>query len=250
MEEKRVQKIIAEMGLASRRKADEMILEGRVTVNGQVATLGQKADPSRDHIKVDGKLLTGGPERKVYYAFHKPRLVMSTLDDPGGRPCIADFLKRIKARVYPVGRLDFDSEGLLLLTNDGDFAHAVLHPTKKLPKTYHVKVKGVLDEAQIEQLEKGIYLDDGKTAPAKIKPMRKTKENSWVEVVLHEGKKRQIRRMMMRVGHPVIKLLRVKVGSIKIDGLAPGEMRTLAPEEIEAIMLNNTAASGTKAGRR
>ena len=231
----RLQKIMADLGIASRRKAEAMIEEGRVTVNGQVAELGQKADPELDHIKLDGKLLTRRPGPRVYYAFHKPKGVISTLEDPQERSTVADYLGCVKARVYPVGRLDFDSEGLLLLTNDGDFTQAVLHPSKKIPKVYQVKVKGVLSEEDIAALEKGIWLEDGKTAPAKVKKLKKTKENSWVEITIHEGKKRQIRRMLTRVGHSVVRLIRVKVGGIELGALGPGEMRPLTQKEIEKI---------------
>jgi len=193
--EQRLQKIIAEMGLASRRKAEEFILEGRVTVNGKVATIGMKADPSKDHIKVDGKLLFK-PEKKVYFILNKPRGVVTSMSDPEGRPTVHDFVRGIRQRVFPVGRLDYDSEGLLLLTNDGEFAHAVLHPSKKIPKTYLVKIKGNLEDESIEKLRKGIRLDRTVTAPAKVKRLRKTESNSWIEMVIYEGKKRQIRRML------------------------------------------------------
>src|SRR4030066_318062 len=147
--EKRLQKILSEMGITSRRKAEDLIFEGRVTVNGRIATIGTKAGPVKDHIKVDGKLLIK-PEPKVYIMFNKPKNVVTSLHDPEGRPTVKDFLKGVKYRVFPVGRLDYDSEGLLLLTNDGDFAHAVLHPSKKISKTYLVKVKGILEEDKIE----------------------------------------------------------------------------------------------------
>ena len=231
----RLQKVMADLGIASRRKSEEIIQEGRVTVNGDVADVGLKVDPDLDHIKLDGKLITRRPGPKVYYAFHKPRGVVSTLEDPQERPCVGDYLTRIKARVYPIGRLDFDSEGLLLLTNDGEFTHSVLHPSKKIPKVYQVKIKGVLSDQDIEALEKGMYLEDGKTAPAKVKKLRKAKENSWVEMVIHEGKKRQIRRMLHRVGHDVLRLVRVKVAGIELSGIAPGEMRPLTMKELERI---------------
>lgn len=246
----RLQKILAELGIASRRKAEAMIEEGRVMVNGKMAEIGQKADPELDHIKLDGKLLTRRPGPKVYYAFHKPRNVVSTLEDPQERPTVGDYLRRIKARVYPIGRLDYDSEGLLLLTNDGDFTQTVLHPTKKTPKVYQVKVKGVLSDEDIAVLEKGMYLEDGKTAPAKVRKMKKTRENSWVEITIHEGKKRQIRRMLYRVGHSVLRLMRVKVGGIEIGGLAPGEMRPLTQKEIERIWLKKTAGVAAPAKRK
>lgn len=152
--EKRLQKILSEMGIASRRKAEEIILEGRITVNGRIAELGTKADPAKDHIKLDGKLLTRR-EPKTYIIFNKPRNVVTSLQDPEGRTTVKDFLRGVKYRVYPVGRLDYDSEGLLLLTNDGDFANAVLHPSKKISKTYLVKVKGIPEEGGLVKLRKG-----------------------------------------------------------------------------------------------
>jgi len=232
--EQRLQKILAQMGIASRRKAEEMISEGRVTVNGQIATIGMKVDPSRDHIRVNGKLFLR-PEPKVYVMLNKPRHVVTSLYDPEGRPTIKDFLKGIKFRVFPVGRLDYDSEGLLLLTNDGDFAHAVLHPSKKIPKTYSVKVKGVLGDEEMEKLRKGIRLGDGMTAPAKVKIMRKTEKNSWLEMTLYEGKKRQVRRMLDKVGHPVLKLERIGIDGIKLGNLKPGIYRYLTPDEVNKI---------------
>jgi len=232
--EQRLQKIIAEMGLASRRKAEEIILEGRVTVNGKVATIGMKADTLKDHIKVDGKLLFR-PEKKVYFVFNKPRGVVTSMSDPEGRPTVHDFLKGIKQRVYPVGRLDFDSEGMLLITNDGEFAHAVLHPSKKIPKTYLVKIKGMIDDESIEKLRKGIRLDRTITAPAKVRRWRKIENNSWLEMVIYEGKKRQIRRMLERVGHSVIRLMRIRINGIEMGALRPGECRQISSEEMRIL---------------
>lgn len=232
--EERLQKIIAEMGIASRRKAEELIVEGRVTVNGKVALIGMKADPLKDHIKVDGRLLASA-EKKVYFILNKPRGVMTSLGDPQGRPTVLDFLRDIKQRVFPVGRLDYDSEGLLLLTNDGELAHAILHPSKKIPKTYLVKVKGVLEEEDLERLRTGIRLDRGLTAPAKVKPMRKTENNSWLEMTIHEGKKRQIRRMLEKVGHPVMRLMRIRIDGIEMGRLEPGKHRRLTLQELARI---------------
>jgi 23S rRNA pseudouridine2605 synthase len=232
--EKRIQKILAEIGIASRRKAEEMIIEGRVTVNGKVATIGMKADLNRDHIKLNGKLLIR-PEPKVYLIVNKPKGVVTSLHDPEGRPTIKDFLKGVKYRVFPVGRLDYDSEGLLLLTNDGNFTYAVLHPSKKIPKTYLVKVREVLEDDEIEKLRKGIRLEDGVTAPAKVKRIRKTEHNSWLEITLHEGKKRQIRRMLDKVGHPVLKLKRIRINGIELGNLESGKYRYLMPDEVDKI---------------
>lgn len=232
--EERLQKILAKMGIASRRAAEEIILEGRVTVNGKAATIGMKADPSKDHIKLDGKLLTK-PEPKVYLMINKPKGVITTLSESEERPAIRDFLKKIKYRIFPVGRLDYDSEGLLLLTNDGDFAHAILHPSKKIPKTYHVKIKGVLEDNDIEKLKRGVKLKDGATSPSKVKKLRKAEENSWIEITIYEGRKRQVRRMLEKVGHPVLKLKRVRINGIELGNLAPGEIRYLTSEEVNKI---------------
>ena len=186
---KRLQKILSEMGISSRRKAEEIILEGRITVNGKIATLGTKADLAKDHIKVDGKLLVR-PEPRVYIMLNKPKNVVTSLHDPEGRPTVKDLLKGVKYRVFPVGRLDFDSEGLLLLTNDGDFAQAVLHPSKKISKTYLVKVKGDPEEKRMDKLRSGVRLEEGLTAPARVKKIRTTENNSWLEITIHEGKEK------------------------------------------------------------
>lgn len=236
--ERRLQKILSEMGIASRRKSEELILEGRVTVNGRVAVIGSKADPLRDYIKLDGKLVAGPSHkasRKVYLMFNKPRNVVTTLFDPEGRPAVKDYLQEIKYRVFPVGRLDFDSEGLLLLTNDGDFANAVLHPSREIPKTYLVKVKGDMKEETLNRLRAGVRLEDGVTMPAKAKKLRKSENNSWIEMTIYEGKRRQIRRMLEKVGHPVLKLKRTSINGLKLGSLKPGEMRHLTTEELHTM---------------
>src|SRR5512136_2062623 len=233
--EERIQKIMAAAGIASRRAAEEIILEGRVRVNGAVVTeLGAKADPDRDHIKVDGKLINP-KQPKTYLMLNKPVGCVTTMFDPEGRPTVTELLKGVRVRVYPVGRLDFDTEGLLLLTNDGDFAYRVTHPSHELPKTYQVKVKGVLEDRQIEHLEQGVFLKDGKTAPARVKKLRKEEANSWVEITIHEGRKRQVRRMIDHTGHSVIKLKRVRVGNLGIGDLPLGSFRHLTPDEVKAL---------------
>ncbi|RJQ16391.1 MAG: rRNA pseudouridine synthase [Nitrospiraceae bacterium] len=232
--EERLQKILAKCGIASRRKAEEMILEGLVKVNGAPATLGMKADLDRDHIKVRGKLIRN-VESKVYLIFNKPEKCLTSMADSEGRPTVKDFLKGVRAHVFPVGRLDYNSEGLLILTNDGDLANAILHPSKKIPKTYLVKVDGFLEDKDVSRLEKGIRLDDGMTAPAKVKKIKKTEANSWIEMTIHEGRKRQIRRMLERVGHPVIKLRRTRINGISLGRLELGAIRYLTPEEIEKL---------------
>lgn len=232
--QERLQKILSRCGIASRRKVEEMILEGRVSVNGVVATLGMKADITRDHIKVDGKLIKG-TEPLVYLIFNKPKGCITSLYDPEGRPTVKDYLRGVRAKVYPVGRLDYNSEGLLILTNDGELSDAILHPGHKIPKTYHVKVDGFLEEKDILKLQKGIRLEDGVTAPAKVGLIRKTNANSWLEITIHEGRKRQIRRMFERIGHPVIKLKRVRIDGIELGNLPPGNFRYLTPEEVKRL---------------
>ncbi len=233
--QERLQKIISAAGVASRRAAEQLITEGRVRVNGTVVTeLGTKADPSKDHIKVDGKLIN--PKQPlIYIMLNKPAGYVTTMSDPEGRPTVQDLLKGVKARVYPVGRLDYNTEGLLLLTNDGEFAHLITHPRHEFPKTYLAKVKGVLEDRQINELEKGIYLDDGRTAPAKLKKKSKEEANSWVEITIHEGRKRQVRRMFDRVGHSVIKLKRIKTGNLLLGDLHEGAFRYLTPSEVKAL---------------
>ncbi|HHN65689.1 MAG TPA: rRNA pseudouridine synthase [Nitrospirae bacterium] len=234
--EERIQKILAKAGIASRRKAEELILEGRVLVNGQVATLGMKADMEKDYIKVDGKLVIK-PEPKTYAMLNKPKGFLTTLEDPQGRPTIKELIKGIRYRVYPVGRLDFNSEGLLILTNDGELAYRLIHPSYKVPKTYLVKVKGIVEEKDLNKLRKGIMLEDGMTAPARIRRIRmpKTERNSWLEITIHEGKKRQIRRMFQRIRHPVLKLKRIRIDGISLGNLPPGQWRYLSPEEIQKL---------------
>ncbi|SLM48658.1 Ribosomal large subunit pseudouridine synthase B [Nitrospira japonica] len=233
--EVRLQKLIAGTGLASRRKSEALISAGRVTVNGKVVTeLGTKVDPGRDHVKVDGKHLSAA-QPFVYLLLHKPKNVMSTLDDPGGRTTVKDYLHGVSVRVFPVGRLDFDSEGLMLLTNNGDLSQALLHPRYHVPKTYLIKIKGVATDDEIVQLERGVKLEDGMTSPAIVKKIKKAEQNSWLEVTIREGRKHQVRRMLETVGHRVIKLMRVKMGPLALGDLAPGEFRFLTDREANAL---------------
>jgi 23S rRNA pseudouridine2605 synthase len=233
--EERIQKIISAAGVTSRRAAEALITEGRVKVNGKVVTeLGTKADASKDHIKVDGKLINP-KQTPTYIMLNKPSGFVTTLSDPEGRPTVQDLLKGVKTRVYPVGRLDYNTEGLLLLTNDGDFAHLITHPKHEFPKTYLAKVKGVLEDGMIDMLERGVFLQDGKTAPARIKKVRKEEANSWVEITIHEGRKRQVRRMFDHVGRSVIKLKRVKTGTLTLGDLPEGSFRHLTLDEVNAL---------------
>lgn len=236
----RLQKIIAHAGVASRRAAESMIREGRVTVNGRVVTeLGTRADPRHDHVKVDGKLLTGAEPHR-YILLYKPREVASTVNDPEGRPTVIDLVKGVRERIYPVGRLDYQSEGLLLLTNDGKLAYEVTHPKHGSVKTYHVKVRGVADERLVGKLERGITIDGKRTVPCEIRRMKTTGRgeeagNSWYEVKLREGRNQQIRKMFKAIGHPVMKLRRVAIGPIADPSLEPGEWRELTKNEVRML---------------
>ncbi len=243
----RLQKIISAAGVTSRRAAETLIAEGRVRVNGKVVTeLGTKADPSKDHIKVDGKLIN--PQQPpTYLMLNKPAGYVTTMSDPEGRPTVQDLLKGVKTRVYPVGRLDYNTEGLLLLTNDGDFAHLITHPKHEFPKTYLAKIKGVLDDRMIGQLEDGMFLADGKTAPARVRKIRKEEANSWVEITIHEGRKRQVRRMFDHIGRSVIKLKRTRTGSLPLGDLPEGRFRHLTPDEVRS--LRETAEKTDVTGR-
>ena len=238
MTQERLQKIIAAAGITSRRKAEQLISSGQVEVNGQVVTeLGSKADPERDHIRVAGKLLHG-PEHHVYLLLNKPKGFVTTAADPEGRPTVMALLHGLKTRVYPVGRLDYASEGLLLLTNDGDLANNLTRAASHVPKTYLVKVSGRPSDEGIAKLRSGVTLREPgkapvKTAPAKIHLTRDA-PNPWYEVTLIEGRNRQIRRMFEEIGHHVEKIKRVRYGPLELD-VAPGEYRRLQPEEVRQL---------------
>lgn len=227
----RLQKIIARAGIASRRKAETLILEGAVTVNGEtVRTLGTQADLERDHIKVKGKLIR--PERLEYYMLNKPRGVLCSVKDPEGRQVVTDLV-RSSARLYPAGRLDYNSEGLIVLTNDGELARRITEGGK-LSKVYQVKVKDQPEEAGLERLRKGLTIDGVRMQASKVRIL-KPGNNSWYEVELTEGKNRQLRRMFERIGHPVMKLRRVAIGKLKLGKLPPGAYRELTGEEIRQL---------------
>ena len=234
----RLQKIIAAAGIASRRKAEALITAGVVSVNGQLVTeLGAKADPERDHVRVNGKLLRGA-QRPIYLLMNKPKGYVTTVSDPEGRPTVMDLLRGVSARLYPVGRLDYGSEGLLLLTNDGDLAAKLMKASSRVPKTYLVKVAGIPSTESLARLRAGVFIpsDRGrrtKTAPAKIRLIREA-DNPWYEVVLTEGKNRQIRRMFEEIGHHVEKIRRVRYGPLELD-VPPGEVRRLEPKEIARL---------------
>jgi 23S rRNA pseudouridine2605 synthase len=231
MAEERLQKILSRAGVTSRRKAEEYMLAGRVTVNGQIITeLGAKADLSRDHIKVDGKLLHA-PRSLVYLMLNKPKSVMTTMEDPEGRETVTSLLRGVRERVYPVGRLDYASEGLLLLTNDGEFANAITSARNHVEKVYVVKANGTLTDAQEQEFRDGVFVEGRKTAPAKLKRIKEG-ENPWYEVRLIEGRTNQIRNMFKHFGVLVEKLRRVKIGFLKLD-VPPGEFRRLTPVEVD-----------------
>lgn len=231
MPEERLQKILASAGIASRRKAEELILAGRVSVNGETMTqLGSKADISIDKVKVDGRVLSA-PKHHLYLAFNKPKNVVSTVHDPEGRPTVLTFFKGFQDRLYPIGRLDYASEGLLLLTNDGNFANKMMSPASHVTKTYLVKVNGPLLTEQEEQFRHGIPMHGRKTAPAGLKLIRKG-INPWYEVKLIEGRQNQIRIMFKHFGRLVEKLKRVKIGFLDLGSLKPGAYRTLTGAEV------------------
>ena len=234
MPEERLQKILANAGVASRRKAEEIIVEGRVTVNGATVTeLGSKADPGRDYIKVDGRLIHQ-PEHFLYIALHKPDNVVSTASDPQRRTTVLDLVEGVKARVYPVGRLDYHSTGLILLTNDGEFANAITASKSHVQKTYLVKTKGQLTPEEEEQFRTGIPLSGKRTSPAGLRLIRRG-DNPWYEVRLIEGRNQQIRIMFKHFGHLVEKIRRVRIGGVELGTLKPGEFRLLTPEEVRKL---------------
>ncbi len=243
MPEERLQKILSQAGVTSRRQAEKYIVEGRVSVNGAVVTeLGSKADLERDHIKVDGRLIHA-PKHRVYIALHKPNNTVTTVSDPQHRTTVMELIRGVKERVYPVGRLDYHSEGLLLLTNDGDLANAITSASTHLPKTYLVKTNGALSADQEEKFRQGVPLSGRRTMPAGLKMVHDA-ENPWYEVRLYEGRNNQIRLMFRHFGRLVEKLRRVRIGPIDLGALKPGEFRYLSAEELHK--LQRAVRGGTK----
>ena len=236
----RLQKLIAAAGIASRRHAEDLITSGKVTINGKVITeLGTKADPAKDHIKVNGKLINPllSGQQKVHVLLNKPRGYLSSVSDPEGRPLVTELLPPSLGRIYPVGRLDFNTEGLLLLTNDGDFTNFITAARNRVEKVYEAKVKGVPPETAIERLRRGVVLEDGtRTAPAKIKLLDETDSNSWFEISLHQGRNQQIRRMFDLIGYSVVKLRRVRIGFLVDEKLKTGYWRLLSDVEVKRLM--------------
>ena len=246
----RLQKVLAQAGVSSRRAAERLIVEGRVSVNGAVVSkLGTKVDPDRDAIKVDGKRIGAPPSGRTYLALHKPRGVVTTLSDPEGRPTVKDFLRGIKTRVYPVGRLDFASEGLLILTDDGPLARDLMHPSRGVEKTYLVKVAGQPPPEVLARLCRGIPLDGKRTGPAKARIVRRG-DNAWVEVTIGEGRNRQVRRMFQAVGHPVQRLRRLAYGGVSLGRLPVGQMRLLTAQEVAELVRATGQVAAKHAARR
>jgi 23S rRNA pseudouridine2605 synthase len=236
----RLNKLIADSGLASRRHADRMIEEGQVTVNGKrVYELGIKVDPAHDHILVNGKPLKK-PLENIYVLFNKPKGVLTTMEDPLGRPTIADYLEKVPGRVFPVGRLDWDSEGLLLLTNDGEFANKVTHPKAEVTKTYMVKVDGQPTEKDLQKLMRGVTIVGGKVAAKHIEKLKRNEGSDkydWYKMVITEGKNRQIRQMFEKIGFDVLKLQRVAIGRLRIGNVERGELVFLNDAAVERVFL-------------
>lgn len=236
----RLQKLISGAGLASRRQAEKWITEGRVFVNGKAVTeLGAKADPERDTIRVDGQLLTKAAE--VYYALYKPKGVLSTLRDPEGRPTVVDYVRGIAERIYPIGRLDYNTEGLLLLTNDGKLANLLAHPSSEIEKEYEVKIKGQLPPSVLEAFRNGVPLEDGMTAPAQAAAHFDVKTGiTTLQLVIHEGRNRQVRRMCEHFGYRVHNLKRARYAFLTLQGLKRGSYRKLTEAEVRQLYAQAT----------
>ena len=260
-EKSRLQKILASCGVASRRKAEEMILQGRIAVNGRTAKLGDSALPGKDLITLDGEKISL-PESKCYLALHKPRGFVTTMKDEQGRRCVAMLVEDIGERVYPVGRLDKDSEGLLLMTNDGEFANMVAHPKRHIAKTYRVTVRPSVNEEQLARIAVGIEIDGKMTAPAKVRVLEQKPGRVVLEIILYEGRNREIRKMCEALGLEVARLKRIAIGPVRLGMLPQGKYRELTKEEIRGLMAEakkegsrknhdrNTAHAGSGAGKR
>lgn len=236
----RLSKILAEAGLASRRGSERLILEGRVTVNGQVvAAPGATADPHRDRIAVDGKLLPP-PQPKRYLLLHKPRGYVTSRHDPQGRPVVLDLVRRAQVRLFPVGRLDFDCEGLLLLTNDGELANRLLHPRFGIPRVYETEVEGHVSSAGLERFRQGVVLEDGVARPARVELLRHTRSTTRLRLTFSEGRYRQVKRFCAALGHRVVRLRRIQFGPLRLGRLPPGAVRPLTAAELKRLSALST----------
>jgi len=235
--EERLQKVLAKAGIASRRRAEELIRAGKVRVDGRVVTeMGTRVDPATQRIECNGSPVAA-EEEKIYILLNKPVGYLSTVDDPQGRPIVTDLLAGVKERVYPVGRLDLDTEGALLLTNDGGLAQKILHPSHEVNKTYEVEVKGYPGRKELAALSRGIMLEGRKTWPAAIDLVKRGPQSTMLRITIHEGRKRQVRKMFEAVGHPVLRLKRIAYGRLSLGDLGEGKYRLLGPGDIEAIFL-------------
>ena len=242
----RLQKLLAQAGVASRRKAEEMIAAGRVTVNGRPARLGDSALPGKDVVAVDGQRLDRPQKERVYLALHKPRGFVTTMEDERGRRCVAQLVAGVPQRVYPVGRLDKDSEGLLLMTNDGAFANAVAHPSTHVAKTYRVTLRPGVTEEQLVKISTGIMVDGRMTAPAKARVLQEQPGRVVVEIVLYEGRNREIRKMCEALGLEVARLKRIAIGPVRLGMLPQGKYRELSREEVKGLLAEAKKTSGRR----
>lgn len=233
----RLQKFMADCGVASRRKSEELIDMGRVKVNGETAHIGDKVNPKRDTVTVNGKKIVKSSADKLYIMLHKPRGFITTMSDEMDRKCVAQLIADVPQRVYPIGRLDRDSEGMLLFTNDGDFANALMHPSKHVSKTYRVTVRPFVTEEQLTAITEGIIIDERKTAPAEVRVVTKEENRTVLEIVLYEGRNREIRKMCEELGLEVARLKRIAVANVKLGMLQQGSWRNLSDDEVRKLML-------------
>ncbi len=234
----RLQKVIADAGISSRRKAEQLIRDGRVVVNGETVTLlGTCVDPGKDHIKVDGKPIGTPKDKTAVYVLYKPKSCVTTLDDPQGRDTIVKFFPKTSLRLFPVGRLDYDAEGLILLTNDGELAQSISHPTKHVWKEYFVKIKGKITHQEINKLRSGPVINRKKRQPVRIKFLHFVNDKSWLAVSLQEGLKHHIKKMFAGAGYPVLKIKRYSIGNIELNDMKPGETRKLSRDDIKELLL-------------
>jgi pseudouridine synthase len=233
----RLQKVLAHAGIASRREAEKIILSGRVKVDGKVITeLGTRVDPEKNCIEVDNKPISRA-EKKGYYLLNKPKGYVTTMKDPRGRLTVNDLLKDIDERVYPVGRLDYDTTGVLIITNDGELANALAHPKKEIEKCYHALVRGTPSNEALKMLREGVQLEDGKTAPAKVRVLEIKENKSCLEIIIHEGKNRQVKRMCEAIQHKVLRLKRTRFGPLELGDLRAGKLRELTANEIKTLKM-------------